>query len=676
MATKTTTALPVVAEVSEDGDRVNVVFKYAPDRVVKIKKVPSARFVPKEKGGPLWRLDLDLPTMRKLREQFGNELGLGPKLKAWGHGETTKETKLISMSQADDAELENVPKRMVKGVKLKGMKKKFQLRPYQKADIKFMSETNAINANQPGAGKTIETIGAIFEAGLEWSQHLVFAPKTSLRTVWEDEIKFAYAVAGFDEPTILTGDTPEERRQAIADAKKLHGEECAFWLILNPAMARMKRVRKGKGDNAKFVEELGEATLAELTDLGSIIIDEFHLMGLSNPSTLSSRGIKYIAEATQPEKRYALSGTPMGGKPIKLWGALNFLNPGEFSSRWNWARHWLVINSNQYGSSIEGIMPGREVDFYNHLKPYLVRRTKREALPGLPPKNRISVWCPMTIRQAEQYKHFATEAEWRIEGAEEEGRLTATNVLAEYTRLKQFSSAFCDVKKTGKQVHGIDQLKVTPVATESGKLLEMIEKLKEENVIGTSKDDDDDLKCALVFSQFKPFVYGIAEYLLMEHGVPCATITGDTKDSIRVAVKNAFQEQSIKPLEEVPERSRSEEIQNLIENKTPPRIMVLSTEAGGASITLTQADSVHILDETWVPDNQEQAEDRAHRGDDKTMEKDGVNIYYYRSKGSIEEYIQKLVADKALNNKTVLDLRRRMQQDLEKAEKEAAAGRG
>src|SRR3982750_1565608 len=111
MSTTTTEARPVVAELSEDGDRVNVVFKYSPDRVVKIKKVPSSRFVPKEKGGPLWRLDLDLPTMRKLREQFGNELGLGPKLKAWGHGETTKETKLISMSQADDAKLENVPAR-------------------------------------------------------------------------------------------------------------------------------------------------------------------------------------------------------------------------------------------------------------------------------------------------------------------------------------------------------------------------------------------------------------------------------------------------------------------------------------------------------------------------------------------------------------------------------------
>lgn len=670
MSTATTTH-PVNAEVSEDGDRVNVTFQYAPERVVKIKLVPSARFVPKDKGGPLWRLDLDLPTMRKLREQFGNEMSLGPKLKAWGQGEVTKETKLISMSQADDAKLDRIPKRMLKGVKLKGMKKKFALRPYQKADIKFMSETNSINANQPGAGKTVETIGAIMEAGLEWSRLLVFAPVTSLRTVWEDEIKQAYQLAGWDEPVILTGDNPNERKAAIKEAKELAEEDCAFWLVLNPAMARMKRIREGKGDNAKFREELACPELGEI-DWDVITIDEFHLMGLSNPTTMTARGVNAIAEMTQPERRYALSGTPMGGKPIKLWGALHFLNPGEFSSRWNWARHWLVINTNRYGSNIEGIMPGREVDFYNHLKPYLVRRTKREALPGLPPKQTIPVWCSMSATQHEQYHHFATEAEWRIEDAEEGGRLTATNVLAEYTRLKQFASAYCEVSKTGRERNGVSEIQVKPT-TDSGKFLQLVEKLKEENVIGTSKEMDENLKSALVFSQFKPFVYAIAKYLTEESKVPCGIITGDTKQIVRTALKNSFQEQSLEPLEAIPGRSRTEDIQKLIKDKTPPRVMVMSTQAGGASITLTQADSVHIMDETWVPDAQEQAEDRAHRGDDKTMDKDEVRIYYYRTKGSIEEYIQKLVADKQLNNKTVLDLRRRMQKDLELAEKEKAA---
>lgn len=639
--TTTQTTAKVLANITADGDRINVTFDYNPSFVRAAKQVPGYRFVPKDKGGPAWRYPLDLNTGRKLREVFGDDLTLGDELKTWGQNQVKKERNLSDLSQADDAELEVTPAQMSEGVEVDG--RKFQLRPYQKADIKFMATTNVINANQPGAGKTIETIAAMFESGLEWGQHLVFAPVSSLRNVWEDQLKFAYKAAGYDEPTVLTGDTPKERTAAIKEAKRMSDEGLAFWLVLNPHMARLKRVKHGKGDAMTVTEELVAPELAEI-DWDSMVIDEFHLMGLSNPSTLGARGVMEIAETTQPVKRFALSGTPMGGKPIKLWGALRFLEPQKFTSRWNWARHWLVVNNNGYGSSIEGIMPGREVDFYNHLKPYLVRRTKREALPGLPPKNIIDVWCSMTPRQADQYKQFATEAEWRIEDAEEAGRLTATNVLTEYLRLKQFASAYSDVARTGRETRdGVAELKVVPTK-DSGKFEQLIEKLKEENVIGTSKDDDD-LKCALIFSQFNGMVEMVAKEL-NEMGVPTDIISGATTGKKRDELVKAFQTRA----------------------PGAPRVLVLNTMAGGSAITLSQADSVHMLDETWVPDNQEQAEDRAHRGDDLTMGKDEVRVYYYRTKGSIEEYVRKLVADKNLNNKTILDLRRRMQQDLADAE--------
>jgi SNF2 family DNA or RNA helicase len=660
--TETENQQPVLAEISKDGDRVNVTFPYNPAHVRAIKQVPSARFVPKDKpDGPCWRLNLDMPTMRRLREAVGDALRLGDELRVWGAKQVELERNLTDLSQADDAELENVPARMVKGCKRDG--RQFKLRPYQKADIKFMANTNVINANQPGAGKTIETICAMFEAGLEWGQHLVFAPVASLRNVWEQELKEAYACAGYDEPTILTGDTPDQRREAVATAKELADEGYAFWLVLNPAMARLKKVRTldgqelSKGELSKLsiadqnrTENEEVLVSPQLTEIewDSITIDEFHLMGLSNPVTLGARGVNQIAEITQPAKRYALSGTPMGGKPVKLWGALHFLEPNKFTSRWHWARHWLVINTNGYGSAIEGIMPGREVDFYEHLKPYLVRRTKREALPGLPPKQQIDVWCGMSSKQRAQYIQFATEAEWRMDDAEESGRLTAANILAEYTRLKQFAGAYCTVKKTGKERAGVPVLEVRHT-DDSGKIAQLVEKLKEENVIGVSKDDDDKLKCAIVYSQFNSLCDAVTE-VLRENGVPVAQILSG-KDKANKAVIDSFKEQG----------------------PDSPRVLVMNT-AMGTALTLTQADTAHILDETWVPDNQEQAEDRIHRGDDLTMAKDEIRIYYYRTRGSIEEYIQRLVADKQMNNRTILDLRRRMQKELAKAEAEAEEG--
>jgi SNF2 family DNA or RNA helicase len=366
----------IFAELDDSGERVEIYFNYSPDRVTKIKQVPSARFRPRDKGGPKWWLNRDIQTMRRLREAFGDSLELGQQLIDWAQSEVDKERNLTELSIADDAELENVPKAFINH-------KEFKLRPYQKADIKFMSTTDVINANQPGAGKTIETIAAVFESGMEWGCHLVFAPVAALRSVWETEIRGAYARAGFDEPTILTGDSPRERGEAVSEAKELFDNGYSFWLVINPYNARLKPVKKGKGKDGttKFEDELVQPELAEI-EWDSIVIDEFHLMGLSNPTTQGARGVNQIAELTQPTRKYALSGTPMGGKPIKLWGALHFLNPDEFTSRWNWARHWLVINNNGYGNSIEGIMPGREVDFYNHLRPYLVRRTKRRRCRG------------------------------------------------------------------------------------------------------------------------------------------------------------------------------------------------------------------------------------------------------------------------------------------------------
>ena len=230
---------------------------------------------------------------------------------------------MTDLSQADDADLENEAlAKLVKGTKLNGSK--FQLRPYQKADIKFMASANSINANQPGAGKTIETIGAVMEADLAWGQHLIVAPVTSLQLVWEKELAQAYKLAGLDEPTILTGATPKERKAAVAEAKRMADEGLAFWLVLNPAMTRLKRqkVEGTTGDAIEYEEVLAHPELAEVT-WDTITVDEFHLMGLSNPTTLGAQGINRIVELTDEgdQRRFALSGTPMGGKPVKLLGS-------------------------------------------------------------------------------------------------------------------------------------------------------------------------------------------------------------------------------------------------------------------------------------------------------------------------------------------------------------------
>lgn len=665
----------IKAELNKKGNAVLVTFPYNPQSVERIKRLPrdSRNFQPegkeaaKEVGQPCWKVRKDVVIMRRLREQFGDALELGPRLKEWGREEVAKERNLKDLSMADDAELTNIPAKLSKGKgvpmpgrKIDGKQLYFKLRPYQRADIKFMSEGLSINANQPGTGKTSEWILSVIEAELEWGQHLISAPLSALEDPWEDEIKMMYAICGLDEPLIFSGDTVATRKRAIKEAKQASDEELAFWLVLNPYMYRgkeqltsegKKRVKQNEDiDSGDFVFTFHQPELAEI-DWDTTNCDEFHLCGLTGDGTKSKEGRKAqftqfaegynrIVERAQPTLRCCMSGTPMGGKPIKLWYALHHLDPEKFSSKWAWARQWLEIEEGEYGSSIEGIQAGREQEFYEHLKPYLIRRTTPEALPGLPPKVPIDVWCPMTPKQQEQYETFARDAEWRMGEAEDAGRLSATNILSEYTRLKQFASAYCEVEKTGKlDKHDMPIIKVKQTI-DSGKLDMLMEKLAEENVLS-----DDETKFAIIASQFTGVVDAVVAKLEKEK-VPVAKIDGSVKTEERTAIKKAFQEQA-------PQRLKNGKVISAI------RVVVIQTIAGGTALTLTRANSVHLLDETWVPDDQEQVEYRGHgRADAMTMEKSHYNCYYYRTRKTIEESIQALNLDKDDNNKKVLELRR------------------
>lgn len=670
---------PVKAEITGNNKAVDVVFDYSPARVKRIKEVTSWRFI---ESKSCWRVDLNMPTMYRLREKFGDELELQPRLREWGHKAVSQERNLIELATADDADLSGlVPDPLLEGAK-RPDGRYFELRPAQRADIAFMSQGRFINANQPGFGKTAEYICTAMAMDLAWGQHLIMAPVTSLELVWQFEIEELYATAGLEPPTVFTGDTPAQRKRAIREAVEYAEDGLAFWLVLNPAMGRMKRElsaaakkRLKEADSREieqallkdfapedYVEQFAHPELAEI-DWDSMNIDEFHLMGLSNLKTQTAIGVNEIAEQTQPVLRGCMSGTPMRGKPIKLFGALHFVEPKKFSAKWSWAKQWLEIKTSERNGrptrEIEGIQIGREAEFYEHLSQWLIRREKT----GLPPKNRIPVWCKMTPQQEKQYRQFELEAELRLDDANEEGRLTATNILAEYMRLKQFASAFCEVKRRAIEKNGMPVIEVTPT-TDSGKYEQLVEKLREENVIISKSSEEDAPECAIIFSQFNPVVEGVVA-VMDKHEVPTMTITGKiNKSSDRQAIAKAFQLQSIDFLDDLPEKKKKSKVIQELLRIGPPRVLVMNIQAGGTTMTLTKANSVHILDETWVPDEQEQAEDRGHRDDDLTKLKEEVRIYYYRTKGSIEEYIMDVNVDKEWNNKNVLRLREFLRERL------------
>jgi len=605
------------AEMSAAGDKIEIYFRYDPDLVSCIREVPGARYVPPNEGGPMWTVPLTLDSARMLNKWMGPSLVLGKAFKQWGKEAVDRERMLHDLSTIDDLPVE----KLKISETLPDLAE--WLRGYQRADTQFLAATSALNLNQQRLGKTPETIAAVFEAGLGDGPHLVCAPKTSLNTVWRFEIeRWTAKLEKPHEVITYSGEMSQSTRAAaIEEFWKCVDEEWPVWFVCT-----YQTVRDGA---EPFMDP------AEFPDgWASFTIDEFHKSGLPRASgkkdPKSNSKFALAVKEVNAQRRYALSGTPMGGKPIKLWGALNFIYPRQYTSKWQWAKTWLDVNNNGYGSDIGTIQRGREDEFYRAMAPYVVRRLRSEVLPQLPAAQWIDVWCDMTPKQEKQYREFAARAETTIE----ELQLNAIGILAEYARLKVFADAYVEemeertvtcgtCKGAGKIADERDDVTVSTTcprclgtgtrtiqhlipSNESGKLPALIERLAEQGIVGNDKDDDaEGESLAIVASQFKEVADMVHAYL-NHMGIKAVKITGDTKDEDR-------------------------------------------------TVTLDLVENVHILDETWVPDDQEQLADRAVN----TSRMHQIGVYVYRSKNTIEQQIAELNIEKGKINRDILDHRRR-----------------
>lgn len=650
-----------------DGSRIVVRFPYDQNLVNAMRTVAGRRW---NKAETAWTVPADWQSAIELRRAFGSQLRLGPDLRAWGAREKARQEKLTHLANAKTANLERLPKVNRKlyeaihlgprGVNMTAEQRRLALAEsasFQAADVRFMVDSpNPLNANHMGLGKTIETIAAIEEAGLD-GPILVVAPVSAAEGTWPEELK-----RWQDHPFWLCRGTAAEKR-AIQ-------EEFEYWvkpqptplrtptgtdtipgnggyLIINPAQLTMKETvekcaghRSSNHKSHKGLQEIKacthcsykiEAPYPLLFDIkwSAIVFDESHEFGVMNPKALTGKGARKLKIA-EGGKKFLLSGTPMGGKPIKLFSILQFLNPKVFTSKWRFAEQYLEINDNGFGKDIGGIKRCEyhrirserlahgecqtcddfERRMFDALNPYILRRTKSEVLTDLPPKQYVTLPCPFgSAAHRKQYTKFAQDSEAVID----DERISALNVISEYTRLGQFAWG------TWKREGGA----LVPT-TDSGKLQVLEEKLTE---LGIFEEGDEQV---VIFSQYRSIVNLVHKWLV-EKGVAAGKLTGDTnKAGERAALKESFQ------------------------GEGGLRALAVSTKAGGTSLTLDRASHVFILDESWNPDDQEQAEDRCHRASRIHQ----VTVYRLVTEGTIDEYRREINWEKAAVNRNVMDLRR------------------
>lgn len=642
-------AAPFQREVSAErhGNRIIVDYQYSRELVAAMQSIPGRSY---RKRGKNWSVPLDLTTCRLLRKAFDPDrtgypakLIVGPELKAWAKNAIREEESLGKIALADTAELNHLPKtdmRLADAIHV-GPKGRFMTPAefakaltedgsYQTADVRFLVDSVApVNANQQGLGKTPEWIAAIIEGGMYEGDHLIIAPSAAVDGTWEPELEEWLADAPFTwEIFACTG--KRAQREAILAAWEESEAEARF-IVVNPQMiqyrktaertpiarkAKPKEIKAGQACHCSRLKDGHhhyEATYPELFRwrYKTIAIDECHKGNIRNHRSLTSFSIHDL-NLMEDGKKTAMSGTPMKKMGADIWGLLNWLRPDVFTSYWRFAEMFFEIIDNGYGKKVGRLREDREDEFFQYLTPYVVRRTKAECLPWLPPKQFIEVPVRLEGKQATQYAQMEADG---VAALADGSRVETTSILAEFTRLSQFANAYCDVRNG----------KVVPTR-ESAKLTALFQKLDETGIF-----DGDNEEQTVIFSQSREMIELVAT-MLREKGVAIDVIRGgQSRQGQRRQIKEAFQVGHTK-------------------------VLCIVTTAGGVSLTLDAADSAHFIDQSWAPDDDEQAEDRLHRA----SRIHNVRIYQYIALETIDEVRGATAIEKDTAHKYILDVRREL----------------
>ncbi len=426
---------------------------------------------------------------------------------------------------------------------------KGELRLYQQAGYNWMRLLDELAlggclADDMGLGKTIQALCL-----LQWMKeqkrgiNLLVVPK-SLIYNWEDE------AARFAPELKIYVHSGLQRIRESADIKDVD--------ILLTSYGTLRRDKK---------------MLSEIP-FNYIILDE--AQAIKNPQSDTTQACHTL----QGQRFLTLTGTPLENSLTDLWSQVHFFNRNMLGTQDHFIRACKQLDKQQY---------------YRYLlKPFMLRRHKKDVLTELPEKTITVQWCDMSDDQYRFYKDIRNSYRDKFidNKNKNNNKVNAIVLLEGLLRLRQSANhpALADKSYTG----------------DSGKFDTVCEKLNEVLEQGDK---------VLIFSSFTEHLKIYRTYL-DEIQTPYCYLDGSTTD--RKAEVERFQ--------------HNEKI----------KVFLLSIKAGGVGLNLTAASYVFLLDPWWNPAAEAQAYDRAHRMGQKNQ----VFVYKFISRKSIEEKIMQLQKEK------------------------------
>lgn len=465
---------------------------------------------------------------------------------------------------------------------INGKLKEYQIKGLEWLVSLFNNNLNGILADEMGLGKTIQTIALItylMERKKVNGPFLIIVPLSTLSNWVLEFEKWAPSVI-----VVAYKGSPGVRRSLQAQMRNSK---------FNVLLTTYEYVIKDKSVLAKIHWKY-------------MIIDEGHRMKNHHCKLTQVLNTHYIAP-----HRLLLTGTPLQNKLPELWALLNFLLPSIFKSVSTFEQ-WFNAPFATTGEKVElneeeTILIIRRL--HKVLRPFLLRRLKKEVESQLPDKVEYIVKCDMSGLQRVLYKHMQSKGVLLTDGTErgkqgKGGAKALMNTIVQLRKLCNHPFMFQQIEEKYSEHMGISGGIVSgpEVYRTSGKF-ELLDR-----ILPKLKATDHRV---LLFCQMTQLMTIMEDYLNWRN-FNYLRLDGTTKAE-----------------------DRGELLKKFNSKDSDYFLFLLSTRAGGLGLNLQAADTVIIFDSDWNPHQDLQAQDRAHR----IGQQNEVRVLRLMTVNSVEERI-------------------------------------
>lgn len=311
-----------------------------------------------------------------------------------------------------------------------------------------------------------------------------------------------------------------------------------------------------------------------------IILDESHY--IKNPASQIFDCVTQL----RSDHKLVLTGTPVENSLSDLWAQMDFINSGILGKLSDFKAYFKetdVVRDDEARLRLLQI-----------INPFILRRTKEDVAPELPPLTEEVLYCEMEEEQALLYN-------------EEKNKIR--NILLEQLSDsdKTYSAAALSSLMRLRLLANHPAISMPEYSGCSAKFEQIMEQAQMVFAGGHK---------VLIFSSFVKHLRLLAHYFDMQ-GWKYAWLTGNTSDRKG----------------EIEKFNTAEEVKTFF----------ISLKAGGTGLNLTAADYVFIIDPWWNPAAELQAVSRAHR----IGQQRNVTLYRFIVKGTVEEKIQRMQQHKS-----------------------------